>query len=57
MDLASLISQYENGEMDDEQTISFFQQLINTGMAWNLQGSYGRMADRLIQSGRCKVEE
>lgn len=44
---------YENGEMDEEQVIEFFQGLIDSGLAWSLQGSYGRTAAYLIDSGRC----
>jgi hypothetical protein len=47
------IIDYENGELDDEAVIELFQELIDTGMAWNLQGSYGRMAADLIDSGHC----
>ena len=45
------IISYENGEMSDEETIVFFQGLVNNGLAWSLQGSYGRMAKRLIEEG------
>lgn len=44
---------YESGEMDWEQTVEFFQSLIDSGMAWRLQGSYGRTANALIQAGEC----
>lgn len=49
--LASLIVDYENGDLDDEQVIKFFQRLVDTGLAWSLQGSYGRAAARLLDRG------
>ena len=49
------IIRYENGTMDSEtEIIEFFQELINTGMAWSLQGHYGRTAMRLIEEGLCE---
>jgi hypothetical protein len=51
------IVSYENGEMEEEEMIEFFQNLINSGMAWTLQGSYGRMAMRLVEDGFCTLPE
>lgn len=56
-DVVSQIMDFEDGSMDEEQTISFFQDLIDTGLAWRLQGSYGRMAERLIEAGHCHKKE
>jgi hypothetical protein len=42
---------YENGEMDDAEFIPFFQELVDSGLAWQLQGSYGRCAESLIENG------
>ena len=44
---------YENDEMSQEEVIEFFQELIDTGAAWRLQGHYGRTALRLIEYGYC----
>jgi hypothetical protein len=42
---------YESGELTDTETLELFSELIRTGMAWKLQGSYGRTANRLIDLG------
>lgn len=36
-----------------EEQVEAWQYLIDTGLAWRLQGSFGRMAARLIQDGVC----
>ena len=45
---------YENGTMSDEEVIIFFQELVDSGIVWKLQGSYGRMAESLIEQGMVK---
>jgi len=47
------IIDYENGDMDWDRIVDMFQKLIDNGQAWTLQGSYGRMAQRLIDAGEC----
>lgn len=47
------IMKYEGGEMSHDEEVAFFQRLIDTGLAWKLQGSYGRMAQHLIEIGAC----
>lgn len=42
---------YENGELDETGVIELFQSLVSTGLAWSLQGSYGRTAKALIEAG------
>lgn len=57
MDMVDKIMAYEEGEMSGEDMIAFFQELIESGMAWKLQGHYGRMANRLILEGFCQEKE
>ena len=53
MDL-DFIMAYEAGELEsEEQLAEGFQRLIDSGMAWRLQGHYGRMARDLIEAGLC----
>ena len=47
------IIEYEDGSMTQEDTIEFFQEMINSGIVWKLQGHYGRMAKQLIEGGYC----
>lgn len=42
---------WEAGELDDGDTVDLFQRLVNNGMAWRLQGAYGRMATELLDAG------
>lgn len=42
---------WENGDMSEENEIEFFQKLLDTGMAWTLQGMYGRRTAELLNAG------
>lgn len=52
-DMVNEIMEYESGDMSDDRIVAFFQKLIDTGLAWQLQGSYGRTAKALIDAGYC----
>lgn len=52
MNITKLIA-FESGELSDEEVIKFFQEIINSGVVWQLQGSYGRFAVSLIENGHC----
>ena len=56
MDRVSKIISYESGTMSDEDAVLFFQELINDGSAWTLQGHYGRTAKAFIEEGLCKMK-
>ena len=50
-DVVGHIVRYENSELGEEEIVQLFQHLVDTGLAWQLQGSYGRMAKQLIDGG------
>lgn len=51
-DIGLKILQFENGELtEDYEILDLFQELVDTGMAWSLQGYYGRTAHDLIERG------
>lgn len=50
-DHVGAIIQYEGGEQSAEETLRLFQYLVDTGLAWKLQGHYGRTAKTLIDKG------
>ena len=47
---------YENGDMEAGEVMQFFQEPIDSGLAWKLQGHYGRTANALIEEGLCRVK-
>lgn len=55
-DVTGAIIDYESGQLSNEDTIELFQQLVDTGLAWKLQGHYGRMAQWLIENGNIKAK-
>lgn len=46
-----LLADYEQGLLDFDDTLALFQDLIDSGLAWRLQGSYGRTAQALLDEG------
>ena len=55
LDLANDLFAWEAGELDEDEEIELFQALVDNGMAWSLQGMYGRRAMMLIKAGLVEV--
>ena len=56
-DVVDGIMRYESGDMPDDEVPVLFQDLIDSGMVWLLQGSYGRAAQQLIEQGVVHAKE
>ena len=52
-ELATKCAAFEDGTMTTDEIQEFFQFLIDTELAWSLQGFYGRYAQELIAHGVC----
>lgn len=48
---------YEDGSLTDREIVAGFQRLIDSRLAWELQGCYGRTAMILIREGLCHATE
>lgn len=52
---AKLFTAFDDAELSEEQTTRLFQELIDSGQVWKMEGSIGREAMSLIKSGRCML--
>jgi hypothetical protein len=50
-DLVGRMMAFESGELTDDKALDLFSELVKSGMAWQLEGAYGRVAGDLIARG------
>lgn len=51
INITERVMAFEAGLLDHDQTVELFSLLVKSGLAWTLQGMYGRVAESLIRSG------
>lgn len=51
MDLVTALIGLDEGTLDEDQEKELFQHLVDTGLAWQLQGRIGRQAADMIEAG------
>ncbi len=54
---ATMIAEGVDTVETEEEYLEAWQHLIDSGLCWKLQGSFGRTAVALIASGHCKKAE
>jgi hypothetical protein len=54
--LVDQLVRYENDELSTKETVDLFGLLVQTGLAWTLQGHYGRRAYYLVEQGYLSPE-
>lgn len=55
--ISDKIIKYEQGDLGYDEIIDMFQELVKSGMAWKLQGHYGRTAADLIENGLIFIDD
>lgn len=50
-DACAIAEGFDGEEHTEEETLAAWQYLVDTGLAWSLQGWYGRTAMDLINNG------
>jgi len=56
-DAIAIIEDIDDGVYSEEEYLEAWQLLVDTGIAWTLQGSYGRQAHALIENGLINAPE
>jgi len=51
--MATMIAEGVDAPKDEAEYIAAWQHLIDTGLAWRLQGWFGRTAQDMIANGLC----
>ena len=49
--LVRLMIEHERGTLDDAGEVRLFQYLVDSGLAWQMQGHYGRVAKAMLDQG------
>jgi hypothetical protein len=57
MDDLDFIMAVEMGApLTEEEVVAGMQRLIDSGLVWNLQGFWGRVAKSMIEEGECHAK-
>lgn len=57
LNILGLIMSYEQGILCNDEIVYLFQQLIDSGLLWDLEGHYLRTAKYLLENGLIEVKK
>lgn len=57
MDLADRLNAWIDGNLDEEEIVQLFQELVDTGVAWKMDGYVGSTIRSLVEAGLVCVSE
>jgi hypothetical protein len=57
LQLVDRLIAYEEGQVSEDEEITLFQHLIDTGTCWHLSGHYQRVGATLIEAGLIESPE
>jgi len=55
MDLVNALIGLDEGSLNEDELVELFQYLVDSGLAWQLQGRIGRQAAGMIDAGLIEV--
>ncbi len=50
-DVEEAMQAWETGQLDHQASLELFQYMVDTGLAWELRGPYGRLANSSRRDG------
>lgn len=57
MDLSDRLNAWIDGSLDEAEIIQLFQEIVDTGAAWNMDGYVGSTIRTLVEAGLLVVPE
>ena len=51
--LLQKMDNFSNGQMTEDQKIDFIQEIVDTGLVWDMHEKYIAQAEKYLNAGKC----